>query len=51
MAIAKSSNDEEELTASFEYKPHPAQITALILLLNMADKNGFGDLRNAMAQI
>ena len=51
MAILNSTNDEENQISIFNFKPHPAQISALLLLLNITEKDRFGNLHNALAQI
>ena len=47
--ILKSEKDEEEIT--YRYKPHPVQITAILLLLKMEEGINQNKLRNRLAEV
>ena len=37
MAILKAQTDDQDCVITFEYKPHPAQVTGVLVLLNLID--------------
>ena len=51
MAILKAQSNEEECTVTFQYKPHPAQITAVLLLLGIVCEQNPNQIQNSLAQI
>ena len=52
--ISKAEVDEEDRTVSYDYKPHPAQISAIMLILSIVSE-GKSDkpksVANCMAQV
>ena len=51
MTILKSSSEDEGCTVTYDFQPHPVQIVAIFLLLNIQDPRSGNAGRNALAEI